>query len=182
MGSVEQSAGRERLWSVPVAVSEVSEAGRHFDLVADAATRAAIAAHAGIVGIPRFVASFDVTRQGRSGLRVVGQVSATVEQTCVVTLEPMENEIVEPVDLAFTPASGPAAQQAEVEIPVEDAPEELVGGVVDLGAIAIEFLVLGIDPYPRRPGAIFEAPESRQDERAGPFAGLAALKRGQTPG
>jgi uncharacterized metal-binding protein YceD (DUF177 family) len=182
MDGIEQSARRERPWSVPVAVSEVPEAGRHFDLVADAATRQAIAAHAGLVGLPHLVASFDVTRQGRDGLRVIGQVTGTVEQTCVVTLEPMESEITEPIDLAFMPGSGPLPQAEEVEVPAEDAYEELVGGAVDLGAIATEFLVLGIDPYPRRPGAAFEAPETRQDEPAGPFAGLAALKRGQTPG
>ena len=30
--------------------------------------------------------------------------------------------------------------------------------MVDLGAVATEFLLLGIDPYPRKPGAVFEAP------------------------
>ncbi|MND03201.1 hypothetical protein D3C83_229160 [compost metagenome] len=53
----------------------------------------------------------------------------------------------------------------------------LHGGTVDLGALAAEFLVLGIDPYPRKPGASFEAPATADDPAAHPFATLAALKK-----
>jgi hypothetical protein len=55
-------------------------------------------------------------------------------------------------------------------------PEPLVGGVVDLGAIATEFLVLGLDPYPRKPGAIFEPPQEREPDE-NPFAALADWAR-----
>ena len=58
----------------------------------------------GLSALPRFTASLDVSRQGRDGLHVVGRVSATVGQTCVVTLEPIENEIDEAVELVFAPA------------------------------------------------------------------------------
>jgi uncharacterized metal-binding protein YceD (DUF177 family) len=182
MASIDLSAERARPWSLPVAVSEVPEAGRRFDLIADAATRAAVATLAGLVGLPRLAAEFEVSRYGRGGLHVNGRVSATVEQTCVATLETMESEVDEPVDLAFMPGSTPVQDDVEIDVPLEDVPEELVGGRVDLGAIATEFLVLGIDPYPRRPGAVFEAPGSQQDEPARPFATLAVLKRGQAPG
>ena len=56
-----------------------------------------------------------------------------------------------------------------------------VDGTIDLGAIATEFLILGIDPYPRKPGIVFDAP--RTGEASGhPFAALAALKKGQHGG
>jgi hypothetical protein len=48
--------------------------------------------------------------------------------------------------------------------------------VVDLGAIASEFLILGIDPYPRKPGVVFE-PNLEREAGASPFAALAALKK-----
>ena len=38
----------------------------------------------------------------------------------------------------------------------EDPPEPIVNGAIDLGALAAEFLMLGLDPYPRKPGAVFE--------------------------
>jgi len=173
----------DRPWSVPVALAEVPEAGRHVDLVADEHRREAIARLARVVAVPRLEASFDLARYGRNGLHVVGRVSATVGQTCVVTLEPMENEIEEPVDLVFTPAAVSPADDAagEVEIPVEDGPEPLVEGMVDLGAIATEFLILAIDPYPRKPEAVFEPPPAG-DDTAHPFAALAALKKKQEKG
>jgi uncharacterized metal-binding protein YceD (DUF177 family) len=170
-------APAERPWSVPLAVSEVPETGRHIDLVADEGTRAAVAKLAGLADLPRLAASFDVAPHGRGGLHIVGQVSATVGQTCVVTLEPIENDIEEAIDLIFAPASAlpPALAGDEVEVLVEDAPEPLVGGQIDLGAIAIEFLILAIDPYPRKPDAVFQPPPAG-DDSAHPFAALAALK------
>ncbi len=165
-------------WSVRIVRSEVPEIGRHLDLSADAPTRAAIAELARLTGIPRLEASFDVTPRGRNGLHVVGRVSATVGQVCGVTLQPIENEIDEPIDLVFMPAvaSYPEQPDTEVEISADDPPEALVNDTVDLGAIATEFLILGVDPYPRKAGAQFQAPQAG-DDAARPFAALAALKR-----
>jgi len=169
----------KRLWSVPLALSDVPDGGRHFDLVADEQARNAVAKHARLSALPRLEASFDVTLHGRDGLHVVGRVSATVGQTCVVTLEPLENEIDESIDLVFAPGGAlPLVAGGEVEVPAGDEPEVLVGGVIDLGAIATEFLILGLDPYPRKPDAIFQA-SAIGDDATHPFAALAALKKGQ---
>ena len=166
----------ERPWSVPIAANEVPETGRHFDLVADAQARVAIARLAGVSAVLRLTASFDVTRHSRGGLRVVGQVSGTVGQTCVVTLEPMENTVEESIDVVFTPGAAAPRETAQVEVPLEDAPEAMSDGTVDLGALATEFLILGINPYPRKPGAVFQSPAA-EDDAARPFAALAALKK-----
>ena len=164
-------------WKVPVRLDEIPEAGLRLDLEADAAARAAIAAAAGVDGVPRLRAGFDVARHGRDGLRVVGTVSATVRQTCVVTLDPVDNEVEEEIDLVFVPApaAGARGDEAEAGDDAAEPPEPLVDGVVDLGAIATEFLILGIDPYPRKPGAVFEPPPS-EDSGSHPFAALAALR------
>jgi uncharacterized metal-binding protein YceD (DUF177 family) len=159
-------------WHVPVLADDVDEAGRHFELAADAAVRAAVARLAGVREVPRFEASFDVKRRG-SGLHVAGSVAATVEQNCVVTLEPLLNDIAETVDLVFLPQE-PAAETEGEHAGAEakwDDPEPLIGGAVDLGAIAVEFLLLGIDPYPRKPGAVFDPPPGPKPD-GGPFAAL----------
>jgi uncharacterized metal-binding protein YceD (DUF177 family) len=169
-------------WSAPVTVHDVPETGRHIDLAADEGTRAAVAQAIGLRALPRLDASFDLARRGREGLHVIGRVSATVGQTCVVTLEPIENEIDEAIDLVFSPevASEPPEDAArERRVAADDAPEPLVGGVVDLGVLATEFLALGVDPYPRKPGAEFTAPPTEDDEASRPFAALAALKKGR---
>ena len=171
------------IWTVPVRIEDVPEEGTHFELSPDDKTRADIATLAGLRTLPRLVASFDVTRNG-SGLRVVGEIAATAGQTCVVSLEPVENEIHEHVDLVFAPGSSTVLSDAEPEDIRPDAkepPEALVDGTVDLGAITIEFLILGIDPYPRKPGVVFEG-ASVGEASSHPFAGLAKLKEKRDPG
>jgi len=177
------AAFHEVSWKAPVSISEVPPTGRHIELKPDAATREAIAKAAEVVALPRLEAAFDLALHGSDSLRVTGRVRASVEQNCVVTLEPLKNEVDEEVDLVFTPPrelpktsepvddSGGAAGS-----PAVDAPEELQNGTVDLAALTIEFLIIGIDPYPRKPGATFEAPAA-EDPGAHPFAALAALKK-----
>jgi len=169
----------EPRWHAPIAVDEIPETGRRIELAPDAATRDAIARAVGLAALPRLEAAFDLTRHGGDGLRVVGRVSATVGQTCVVTLEPIENEIDEAINLLFLPRSEPPVGAAEgpLSLQAEEPPEALRDGLVDLGAVAIEFLILGIDPYPRRPGALLDAPPAAGDPAAHPFAALAALKK-----
>jgi len=166
-----------RPWSVPVRLDEVPETGLHMDIEADAGARAAVAAAAGVNEVPRLTAAFDVARHGRDGLRVLGTVSARVGQTCVVTLEPVENEIEEPVDVVFVPPSalGPIGNEVNLGAEAVEPPEPLIDGVVDLGVVAAEFLMLAIDPYPRKPGAVFEPPQNT-DAGSHPFAALSALR------
>jgi hypothetical protein len=168
-------------WSVPVEVASVPETGRRLDLVADDAARHAIVKAAGLAALPRLEAGFDLTRQGADGLRAVGRVSATVVQNCVVTLEPIESEIDEAVDLIFLPDAAPATRAMDVQVlETDDPPETIRDGIIDLGAVATEFLVLGLDPYPRKPGAVFDAPPAG-DPAGHPFAALAALKKDGGP-
>ncbi len=172
--------GSPSLWHVRVAVEDVPETGEHFDLTADPQTRNAIAKVAGLRELSRLEASFDVNRQGGGGLRVAGRVSATVGQTCVVTLEPVTNEVAERVDLLVAPqaSNGDAGGTATKPAATEYEMEPLIGGVVDLGALATEFLILGLDPYPRKTGAVFHPlQETGADET--PFSALGALKKAQ---
>ena len=48
-------------------------------------------------------ASFDVTPKSGGRFHVAGHVRARVGQTCVVTLDPIESDIDEPIDLIFAP-------------------------------------------------------------------------------
>jgi hypothetical protein len=172
-------------WRIPVAVEDIAETGQHFALVADAPVRAAVAKMAGLRDLPRFEANFDLTRRGAGGLHVAGSISATVGQNCVVTLEPLTNDVEETVDLLFEPPNKIAGSDDDGESQRHsldmDGPESLVGGVVDLGALATEFLILGLDPYPRKPGAVFEPPQQARADQ-GPFAALGRLAKRQESG
>jgi uncharacterized metal-binding protein YceD (DUF177 family) len=167
-------------WSVPFAVADIPETGRRVDLVADDKAREAIAKAMGLNALPRLEAGFDLTRHGSGGVRVSGRVAATVVQNCVVTLEPVESAIDEAVDLTFQPeaaAGNPAGGFHALD--AEDPPDALHDGSVDLGAVATEFMLLGIDPYPRKPGVVFDVP-AIGDPSGHPFAALAALKKDGT--
>ena len=169
-----------KLWNVLIRADDVPETGRHVKLSADAATRAAIAAHAGLRSLDRLEAAFEVTRRGRDGLRVTGEVNADVGQACVVTLEPVYNKVSERLEIDFLPASATAHVRTladTVEDGGEEPPELLKDGSVDLGALAVEFLMLGLDPYPRKPDVEFVAPQV-EPAASGPFAALAKLKPG----
>ena len=106
----------------------------------------------------------------RSRVHVSGHVDATVSQICVITLDPFDSDIQENVDVEF------AAPGAASELRGEDPPDEIVDGTVDLGALTAEFLALGLDPYPRKPGVDFTF-EAADDRPESPFAALGPLKR-----
>ncbi|MFA6266414.1 MAG: DUF177 domain-containing protein [Pseudolabrys sp.] len=165
-------------WSVPVTLEEIPEAGLHRALEAPEGARAAIAALAEVHEVRDLTAAFDVSKSG-SRVHITGRVHARVGQTCVVSLEPMETVIDEPIDLTFAPPPA-GAVLADADEPrrrtAEGGPEPLTGNSIDLAALASEFLVLAIDPYPRKEGAEF-APPAVEDGGNNPFAALAGLKK-----
>jgi hypothetical protein len=100
----------------------------------------------------------------------------------VVTLDPIENDIDEPIDLTFAPPEQIPAladlvdDDVESDVEIPDPPEPIIGGAIDLGRLATDALLLGIDPYPRKPGAAFEPQVTAADPEDHPFAALKALK------
>jgi hypothetical protein len=167
-----------KTWSHCIALADVPDEGLHVAVEADAGVRAALARVAQLRDLPRLEARFDLRRQGRDGLHVTGEVAATIGQNCVITLDPIEQNLLEAVDLMFSP--GPVgtladdAGEASFSMSETEPPEPLQDGIVDLGAIATEYFLLGIDPYPRKEGAVFE-PARTSDMTESPFAALQAL-------
>jgi uncharacterized metal-binding protein YceD (DUF177 family) len=173
---------RDKLsWRQLVTISDLPPQGKEYELAPDAAARAELTERTGVVAIPRLIATLKVLPQGRAGAAVEGRLQATVTQTCVVTLEPFDNYIDEAISIAFEPEESIAARgPLTEEIAGEDPPEPIVDGTVDLATVVAEFLTLSIDPYPRKPGAVFDVPVGESDaQAASPFAGLAKLKPGQ---
>lgn len=171
-------------WRAPVTVAHIPDTGLHRELEASAAERHAMADLAGVREILSAQASFDVVPKSGGRVQVTGHVRARVGQTCVVTLDPMESEIDEEVDLIFAPeaevrrlADLIEEGQDDKEPPeVADPPEAIVNGIIDLGRIATDALFLAIDPYPRKPGVLFEAEVAALDPEDHPFAALKALQ------
>jgi hypothetical protein len=169
-------------WSVRIAVEQIPDAGLHRDLEADAAMRSAMAQLAGLREIVFARASLDVTPQGGGRFHVAGRVEARIGQTCVVTLDPIENDIDEPIDLIFSPPdqipelADLVDEAADSDTQVPNPPEPIEHGMIDVGRVATDAMFLAIDPYPRKPDALFEPVVVAADPEDHPFAALKALK------
>ena len=174
-------------WRVPVIVAQIPEGGLHRNFEADPATRQAMAEIAGLREVLAAQASFDVTPQSGGRVHVAGRVRARIGQTCVVTLDPIENDIDEPIDLMFAPPDQipqladlvDEASESDTEIP--DPPEPIENGIIDLGRLATDVLFLAVDPYPRKPDVVFEPPAVADDPEDHPFAALKALRLDAQP-
>jgi len=170
------------LWRAFVPVTQIPERGLHRDLEADPATRAAMAEAANVRELLSARASFDLTPQSGGRVHVKGRVQARIGQTCVVTLDPIENDIDEEVDLIFAPPeqipelAETADDEGGVAIEMEDPPEPIENGIIDLGRLATDVLYLAIDPYPRKPGAVFAPQVAAADPADHPFAALKGLQ------
>ncbi len=179
-----RDASRDRSrdpWRAVVSVAQISDTGLHREIEANEATRAMMAEIAGLRAISSARASFDLTPRSGGRVQVLGRVQAKVGQNCVVTLDPIESDVDEEVDLIFAPVEQipELAESADNDDPaaeVTDAPEPIENGVIDLGRLATDVLYLAIDPYPRKEGAVFEPPVTAADPEDHPFAALKSLQ------
>lgn len=187
----------------PLAVAEVPENGLDIFIDATADERAALAKVNGLLKLARLEADLHVTREGAGGIAIAGELRADVRQTCVVTLDEFDASVVEPIDARFAPQAlakpgagrgkgsrhqtrSRAAKTAEPKShhyvgPLdENQPDPIINDRIDLGALVAEFLALGLDPYPRKPGVSFAEPEdAAKSDAVSPFTELQpALKKG----
>ena len=151
----------------------------------------ALAKSLGLVAIDRLEGEaklWHVTDVSRVRVRV--NFRADVIQCCVVTLEPIPARIEdtferdsvtlrEPQDQTSDGTSGTSGAMREVIVGLQDPdePEPWSGEDIDLGVAVVEQLALALDPYSRKPGAVFTDYED-DSARGHPFAALAPLKGG----
>jgi hypothetical protein len=174
-------------WRSPVSVVQIPDTGLHRKLKASADELQAIAEVGGLREVLSAEAAFDVVPRSGGRFEVTGHVRARIGQTCVVTLDPIESEIEEKVDLVFAPEAEVRKMSDLIEEGEDDAeppevvdpPEAIRNGIIDLGRIATDALFLAVDPYPRKPGVVFEPEVIAPDPEDHPFAVLKALQDGK---
>lgn len=160
-----------------VRIDALPREGRTVTVEANPAERQALASLHGLPAIAALTATLRVEPAGSGGARVTGAVRGKLTQTCVVTLEPFEATVDEAVDVRFAAepeedSSRRAAHETlSLSLADEEDPDPVIDGKIDLGALAAEFFALGLDPYPRKPGVVFEPPEEGADKSL-PFAAL----------
>jgi uncharacterized metal-binding protein YceD (DUF177 family) len=173
-------------WRAFVPVMQLPDTGLHREIEADETARAAMAEIAGLREIAYARAAFDLKPRSGGQVHVAGRVQARVGQNCVVTLEPLENDIDETVDLIFAPSeqipeiAEPEDDDGDGATDMTDAFEPIENGIIDLGRLASDTLYLAIDPYPRKEGVVFEPQVAASDPEDHPFAALKSLQADPT--
>ena len=111
-----------------------------------------------------------------SGWRLDGRVMADAVQTCGLTLEPLPVHIDRKFSIQMVEATERKPDEdAEIELVLDDdSADQIEGGSLDLGQYAVEQLALSLDPFPRKPGAVFEQP--KEPGEISPFAILKGLQ------
>lgn len=147
-------------------------------LEADEATRANLRRDLKLEALSELSADLDV-RPWLDGAELTGRLHAVVTQICGVSLDPFDTVIDEPLLVRFVPAGSPNAppppeDEVEVDLEADDPPDVVAGDSIDVAHYVVEHLALAIDPFPRKPGVVFEPPPD--ETPASPFAVLAALK------
>jgi uncharacterized metal-binding protein YceD (DUF177 family) len=166
--------------SIPVPVQEIGAGGRPVSFTADAEARAGLARRFGLQDVPALSLEGRLRAEGDGSYMFRGTIAAKVVQTCVVTLDPVENEIDEPIAVRFVPEERLEAPGREVMVDAEEEEETepLIGDVIDLGEAVAEQFGVALDPYPRKPGAVMTPGRGQDDTGPGnPFAVLRNLGR-----
>ncbi|TGQ95454.1 DUF177 domain-containing protein [Mesorhizobium sp. M8A.F.Ca.ET.208.01.1.1] len=145
-------------------VARLPQKGLPVVIEADPAQRAALAEAHGLLSVEAYRAELLVASWKRNGVKVSGRVEADITQACIVTLDPVQAHIDEPVEALLLPEDSKLGRQGfdgggEILLDADgpDSPETFSGDTIDVGALAEQFFGLAIDPYPRKPGASLDA-------------------------
>ena len=150
-----------------------------FRVAAERAELDALAPYLEIARIDRLTLAGFISPEDHDGWRIRGRLVASLDQACVITLAHLHARHEAEIERHYLPAKdmcdGPEIRVFHDDDDLPDAYEDHL----DPAQLAVESLLLLIDPYPRAEGAELpetvitdgEAPDARQ-----PFAALAALK------
>ena len=168
----EPAAGAAELSRV-VAIEDLGPDGRVIEVVADAAELAALARRFDLVSLDALSATVTVRPTMAGEIDLAGELTATVVQRCVVSLEPVAGAVGDQFALRYS-REFDAADEA-----FDDGPliEPWPGDAIDVGEVVAQHLGLALDPYPRAPEATLPAgSEGSEAAVDGPFAALRGMR------
>lgn len=179
-------------WSCLVDINKIDFTPKTYDTHPDEDEYEALAQRLGVQKISDVKAKCYAFRvDGGHIVKIEGQVWGKVEQECVVTLKPVEQDIYQkfeayymnPQDaVPFAAASKKIKQkQDKNELAMMEEwedPEMTKDGMIDMAELAIQYISLGVEDFPHAKDADFlEGDDSAQmrqpsDIRKNPFAAL----------
>jgi uncharacterized protein DUF177 involved in 23S rRNA accumulation len=175
-------------FSRPISTAKLSKTPATYPIVATEAERAALVQRFGLVSLDRLEAEVRLSRAG-GDIRLEAEFAADLVQACIVTLEPVPDQIAEEFVLIYRPGiDEDEADRLALENPEDEIIEPLIGDSIDIGEAVAQQLSVAMDPYPRSVGAQSSAAAVKadlvEDDEAGapmarrnPFDALAVLKK-----
>lgn len=164
-------------WSKTIRLVEVGRTGLVLTLAPDEAARALIAKALDLAALRSLTAEVQV-KPWLDGAEINARWTADLAYTCGLTLEPFDSQLIGEFQVRCVPPESPNAptesSEAIIDLEADDPPDVLDEDVIDLAAYLVEHFALDLDPFPRKPGAVFEPPEEAKPES--PFAVLLKLR------
>lgn len=180
----------ESEWSHYIDAEEVTGEKLRLSITPDGEARKNLIRRLGVLGFDALKADLVLQRdQGGMVVHVTGHISANLQQSCVVSLEPVHSKVSEDFEAWFADPEQAVALakvkhdknvKANGETPIieeEEDPEPIVDGKIDLGELVTQHLSLAIDPYPHAEGVHYEYGDDEPQKvpeafKSNPFAAL----------
>ena len=164
-------------WPCEIPLAQVDRGAVKLRLEPSAEQRQAIAKQLNLVSLEALSAEVFLT-SWLDGAEISGVLRARVVQTCSATADDFETPIDARFNLRVLPADSQNAPQEEfgdlgADPDGDDPPDVLEGEKVDVSGYVVEHLALELDPFPRKPGAVFVQPP--EPVELSPFAALKGL-------
>lgn len=164
-------------WSQPVRLSDLGRGPQTRTLTADPDALQRVAAALDLVEVSDLTAEVELI-PWHDGAILSASWGAQVVQTCGVTLDPLPSSLAGEFQIRAVPEGSPMAPSEagalELDLDAPDPPDVLEADRIDPAAYVVEHLALELDPFPRKPDAVFEPPEAEPE--TSPFAALLELK------
>jgi len=141
-----------------------------------------LAQDAGVVRIDKCSAHYTLIKNKTGIIEVVGHIKADVVQSCILSLDEINSHIDETFKALFSTEKVVRQfdeEGAEIVSFEDDVPEEIENNTIDLNEITLQYLILFLDPYPRKDGINVDVEEFSLNGKESPFAKLAGLKLSQ---
>jgi len=167
----------------PLRISDMPKSkNTSFDVKFSDAEMIVIASILSAVSVKKMRIMGNISPSGTKDWILKATIGATVTQTCVVTLDPVQTRVDTPITLIFSADYQVEGGDSVTEMTTDENIEPLTD-VIDLATIAIEAIALALPDYPKSPNAQLEVStfaakgiKPMTDADTKPFASLASLK------
>ena len=142
-------------------IANLPRNGKELTFNFDEKQRKAIAEELDILALDALDVHVSAWPWGRGGLKLSGDLRASLVQRCVVTFKPVGEDLAERFVRTYLPQQEldslqrklGLSESVEFDVDSDDPPEPLNSDHIDLRAIIVEELTLALNPYPRHKDA-----------------------------